>query len=200
MAVPATASNGGPAINHAGLGACLELELVSLSGPPGGTLGFWEPGQSQPSFSVPVGETAGTNRFELSENRGLAGADPYGLIEGRHFAVTQPGLYCLGFRAVDCSTNGPGGGPIHTPSPLYRVYLQAGVTAASVSPQGASATVLFGGEAARTFYLERSPVLGPSAAWQTVAGPLAGTSRLQTMTDPTAPAGQSFFRLRATTP
>ena len=30
MAVPATASNGGPANNHAGLGACLELELVSL--------------------------------------------------------------------------------------------------------------------------------------------------------------------------
>ena len=147
-----------------------------------------------------MGETAGTNRFELSENQGLPGADPYGFIEGRHLAVSKPGLYCLGVRAVDCSTNGPGAGPIHTPSPLYRVYLQAGVTAASVSRQGGSATVLFGGEAARTFYLERSSLLGPSAAWQTVAGPLSGTSRLQTITDPAAPAGQSFFRLRATTP
>ena len=200
MAVPATASSGGPAANHAALGACLELEFVSLSGPPGATLGFWEPGQSQPSFSLPVGEVAGTNRFELSESRGAPDADPYGFIEGRHLALSKPGLYCLGFRTVDCSTNGPGGGPIHTPSPLYRVYLQAGVTAASVSRQAGSATVLFGGEAARTFYLERSPVLGPSAAWQTVAGPLSGTSRLQTMADPAAPPGQSFFRLRATTP
>jgi hypothetical protein len=200
MAVPATASNGGPAINHAGLGARLELELVSLSGPPGASLGFWEPGQAQPSFSLRAGEVAATNRFVLTESDGAPDADPYGFIQGRHFAVSQPGLYCLGFRAVDNSTNGLGGGSIHTPSPLYQMYLQAGVTTAALSRQGGSATVLFGGEAARTFYLERSSVLGPSAAWQTVAGPFTGTSRLQTLTDPAAPAGQCFFRLRATTP
>jgi len=200
MAVPATASLGGPAANHAALGSCLELELVSLNGPPGASLGFWEAGQSQPCFTVPVGEAAGTNRFVLSESQGAPGADPYGCIQGRRFAVSQPGLYCLGFRAVDCSANGPGGGPIHIPSPLYRVYLQAGLTTASLSRQGASASVLFGGEATRTFYLERSLELGPSALWQTVAGPLTGTSRLQTITDPTAPAGRGFFRLRATKP
>ncbi len=200
MAVPATASNGGPASNHAALGSCLELELVSLNGPPGASLGFWEAGQAQPCFTVPVGEAAGTNRFVLSESQGAPGADPYGCIQGRRFAVSQPGLYCLGFRVADSSTNGPGGGPIHTPSPLYQVHFQAGLTLTSLSRQGASATALFGGEATRTFYLERSLELGPSALWQTVAGPLAGASRLQTLTDPAAPGGKGFFRVRATTP
>jgi hypothetical protein len=200
QAVPATASYGGPASNHACLGSCLDLELICLQGPPGASLSLWEPGQPQPCLSMPVGETGGTNRFVLSESQGAPGADPYGCIQGRHIAVNQPGLYCLGFRAVDSSTNGPGGGPIHVPSPLYQVYLQAGLTVTSLSPQGATATALFGGEAARTFYLERSLELGPSAFWQTVAGPLTGTSRLQTISDPAAPGGRSYFRLRATTP
>jgi hypothetical protein len=200
MAVPATASNGGPATSHASLGSCLELELVSLNGPPGASLGFWEPGQAQPRFSVPAGEAAGTNRILLSEGQGAPGADPYGCIQGRLFAVSQPGLYSLGFRVVDSSTNGPDGGPIHSPSPLYRVYLQAGLTIASLVRQGVSTTALFGGEAAKSFYLERSLTPGTSASWETVAGPLAGTGRLQRLTDPTGQAGQYFFRLRSTTP
>lgn len=200
MAVPATAANGGPADNHAALGSCLELELISLAGPAGASLAFWEAGESQPRFSLPAGEVAGTNRFVLSQCTGAPGDDPYGLIAGRHFAVSQPGLYCLGFRVVDTSTNGPGGGPIHTSSPLYRVHLQAGLTIASLSRASGSARALFGGEATRTFYLERSSTLGPSASWQTVAGPLTGSSRLQTLSDPTAAGGQAFFRLRATTP
>ena len=40
MAVPASASNGGPATNHAAPGSRLELEFVSLTGPPQGTLSF----------------------------------------------------------------------------------------------------------------------------------------------------------------
>jgi hypothetical protein len=176
------------------------LEVVSLSGPPGGSLGVWEPRQSLPCFSVAAGETAGTNRLVLSQNDGAPDSDPYGCIEGRHLAVNQPGLYCLGFRVIDTSTNGLGAGPTHTPSPVYQVYLQAGLTIASLRRQGAAATILFGGEAAKTFYLERGLALGQPGSWQTVAGPLSGACRLQTLTDPAAPSGPSFFRLRATTP
>jgi hypothetical protein len=197
VAVPACVSCGGPATNHAALGSCLELEVVSLTGPPQASLGLWEPGLAQPCFTLATGEAAGTNRIAVSQTRGTPTADPYGCVWGRHLAVTRPGLYCLGFRVVDTSTNGPGGGPVHTSSPLYQVYLQAGQTIASLSRQGASATARFGGEPARTFCLERSLTLGPSASWQTVAGPLAGTNRLQTLTDPTATGTKSFFRLRA---
>ncbi len=197
MAVPASVYCGGPAADHAALGSRLELELLSLSGPLQATLGLWEPGQAQPRFTLAAGETAGTNRVVVSQTSGAPAADPYGCIAGRHFALSRPGLYCLGFRVVDSSTNGPGGGPIHTPSPLHRVYLQAGMTIAALTRSGACATALFGGEPARTFYLERSLALGPTSSWQTVAGPLAGTNRLQTLTDAGATGTKSFFRLRA---
>jgi hypothetical protein len=200
VAVAATATNGGPVTDHAALGSCLELELVSLAGPSGGGLNFWEAGDTQARFNLPVGEVAGTNRFCLSESRGAAGADPYGRIQGRRFSLNQPGLYCLGFRLVDDSTNGPGGGPIHAPSELYHVYLQAGLTMASLTPQGPSVTASFGGELGRSFYLERAPALGPTPPWHTVAGPLTGASRLQTLTDSAAASAQSFYRLRVTVP
>ena len=144
-----------------------------------------------------TGEESGTNRVTVSQTKGTPTADPYGCVPGRYIAVSRPGLYCLGFRAVDSSTNGPGGGPVHTPSPLYQVYLQAGLTITSLSRQAASVTALFGGEPGKTFYLERSPTVGPAAEWQTVAGPLAGTNCLQTLTDPTATGTRNYFRLHA---
>ena len=58
---------------------------------------------------------------------------------------------------------------------------QAGSTIDSLARQGAAAQVSFRGELGKTFYLERSPVLGPAAAWQTVAGPLAGSDGPQTL-------------------
>lgn len=197
LAVPATDFCGGPASNSAAPGAHLELQLVSLAGPPQGALSFWEAGQSEPRFTLPTGALAATNRLVLSENSGAPQTDPYGYFQGRHFAVNRPGLYCLGCRVVDTSTNGPGGGPIHTPSPLYHVYLQAGLSIISLTRQGSSATALYGGEPGRTFWLERSSGFGPSASWQTVAGPVAGTNRLQTLTDPAAVGSANFYLLRA---
>jgi hypothetical protein len=200
VAVAATSTNGGPVTGHAALGSCLEVELVSLAGPARGRLNFWEAGDTQPRLTLPVGETAGTGRFCLSASQGAAGTDPYGWVRGRRFSFNEPGLYCLGFRLVDSSTNGPAGGPVHAPSEPYHVYLQAGLTLASLNPQGPSVTASFGGEPGRSFYLDRSPALGLTAAWQTVAGPLPGASRLQTLTDPTAPSGQGFYRLRTSVP
>ncbi len=197
VAVPATDANGGPAANHAAPGSCLELEFVSLSGPSEGNLGVWEPGQSLPAFRLAAGEAAGTNRLVLSQNCGAPGSDPYGCVQGRHLTLSQPGLYCLGFRVVDTSTNGTAGGPIHAPSLLYRVYLQAGLTVSSLTRDGQAMTVRFGGELGQRFFLERKSALGLSGPWQTVAGPLTGTNRLQTLTDPNAKDAQVLYRLRA---
>jgi hypothetical protein len=200
LVVPATEPNGGPADHHAAVGSCLAVQLVSLSGPPQASLGFWEAGDSQPRFTVPVDERAGTNRFEVSQGGDAADCDPFGFVQGRHFTVTQPGLYTLGFRLVDISTNGPGGGPIHVPSTNYSVYLQAGATLHSLSPGGNAWTAGFGGVPGLRFYLERSSVLGRDASWQVVAGPLTGTNRLQALTDATSPSPGTFYRLRAESP
>jgi hypothetical protein len=200
VAVPATASNGGPVTNHAALGSHMEMQLVSLAGPAQGSLSFWESGNMQPAITLAVGETAGTGRLVLTQNEGQPGCDPYGAIPGRHLAANRSGLYCLGFRIVDTSTNGPAGGPLHADSPLYFMYFQAGVTISQLTCQGTTAKAWFGGEPGKSFYLERCSSLGPTLLWETVAGPLTGASNLQSLTDPAIPNGLGLFRLRVTTP
>jgi hypothetical protein len=200
LAVPATAQNGGPAPSHAALGSCVELECVSLTGPEGGRVAFWQPGETQPLFQLAVGESGSAHRVCLSQNPGGPEADPYGQLSGRHFAASSPGLYCLGLRLVDSSTNGAAGGPIHAPSEIYYVYLQAGYRVHALTRSGSKLTAQFGGEPGKTFYLEHSAALDPWAAWKTVAGPLSGAARLQTLSDPGASSEAGFFRLRVTTP
>ena len=199
-ALPATPEHGGPVANHAALGACLAMQFVSLDGPAGAGLRVWEAGEAQPRLRLPVGEVAGLDYLHLSEGGGVPGSDPYGSIPGRHFSVDQPGLYRLGFRLLDTSTNGPAGGAIHAPSELYYVHLQAGFTLTALTSEGAAMTATFGGEAGTNFYLERTAALGADALWQRVAGPLSGMNRLQTLRDPAAPASQGFYRVRASVP
>ena len=200
MAVAATAANGGPCANHALVGSRLHLQFVSLEGPRGASLSCWEPGAGEPSFGLGTGEGNGTNCLCLSESEGAAGDDPFGFFGGRYLAANQPGLYCLSFRVVDVSTNGTGGTSVHQPSPVYQVYLQGGLTIKSLTKTATSAQVLFGGEPWKTFYLERSASLGQDALWQSVAGPLTGSAKFQTLTNAAPNGGSAFFRLRATSP
>ena len=199
MAVPATPDHAGPTNYHAAPGSRLVCQLVSLTGPPGAQLSFWEPAQSMPSFSLPVGTSEGTNCFCISTNQGEPACDPYGDVQGRRFAVTEPGLYRLGFQLIDSSSNGPGGGPIHAPSEMCFVYLQAGRLINSTTIQGTTVAISFGGESGRNFYLERTTALGPGAQWVPVAGPILGMDRLQFLADP-SPAPQGFYRLRGSVP
>jgi len=199
-ALPATEVHGGPLPGHAAQGACLELEMVSLDGPSGGQLRYWEPGETQARWALQLGGSGSSHRIRLSANEGHPGADPYGQVRGRLFTVDRAGLYRLGFRAVDVSTNGADSGPVHTPSDLYVMYLQAGLTVNSLVHQGAVATASFGGMPGTNFYLERAVRLGGSASWQAVAGPLRGMNRLQTLADFTAELGMHFYRVRTSMP
>jgi hypothetical protein len=200
LVVPATAACGGPEPNHASLGSCVEFQIVSLAGPIGASLSAWEAGASTPRFSVPVGTRGGTNRLCVSESQGQPDCDPYGFNQGRLLTVSQPGLYLLGFRLVDRCTNGSGGGPIHAPSEVHFLQFQAGLTISSMTKQGPTVTASFAGEPGRNFYLERASTLGSGASWQTVAGPVLGFDRLQSLKDAAGSAGQSFYRLRTSVP
>ncbi len=197
LAVPATLENGGPALSHAALGSCLEVQVVSLTGPPNSHLSVWETEAAQPRFTVDTGERAGAHRIPVSQNHALPGTDPYGCTQGWRLTVDRPGLYTLGFRLVDSSTNGPAGSPLHTPSDIYQIYLQAGVTMAWAEPQSQALTVTFGGQPGWQFTLESRPLLPPNALWQTVAGPLAGASCLQRLSAPMTAEPQQFYRLAA---
>jgi len=197
---PATESHGGPEPGHAALGACLELEILSLDGPVGGRLSFWEPGQQQPSFEIAAGRVNGGLRIRLSDNDATPGADPYGRNEENRFIADRAGLYRLGFRVVDVSANGPNGEPLHTASEVYHVYLQAGLTADSIVREGTAAITTFVGTPNANFYLERTAGFEGAGAWQTVAGPLRGMGRLQKLVDLNADGARHFYRLRTSVP
>ncbi len=199
-ALASTLDNGGPAPGHAAEGAFLQLQFVSMSGPAGGVFGVWaqdadDPSQSSELFALPVGTDAGTNLLALSESDGSPGADPYGHIHGRTFTATRPGLYTLGCRVIDTSTNGEAGGPIHSPSPLYRFYFQAGLTISSWQLNSNAFALKFGTATGRTYSVESTTNL-TAPNWTAFAGPFTGANHLQTA-GTNSTASTLFFRVRS---
>lgn len=198
-ALPATVDTGGPAFGHAAPGARLELVIRAVEGPAGGSFGFWESGGEFEgdtlTFATPVGVVNGVGQFPLSENLGEPGADPYGHIHGRLFSADLPGLYRVSFQIVDTSQNGPGGGPLHPPSEWHAMWFQAGITIASVSRQAGTTTLGAATRKGSTYVVEATPALGPVARWEVVAGPVAGTDRLETFTHQSGGEAM-YYRLR----
>jgi len=198
-ALAATVPNGGPIPGHAAFGAQIAAQVVSVAGPPGGSFAFWEgDGESDLgtiTFSVPVGTTNGSNYLLISENGGEPGTDPYGHIHGRQFTTSMPGTYIVGFRLIDVSANGTGGGPIHSPSEVLPVRFQAGLRIEGIQPLTNRVTVSFRSPPGISNLLEATTALA-SSNWLPAAAPLRGNNTLQTFTDTNAPFGNRFYRLR----
>lgn len=200
--LPATADNGGPDAHAALPGTRIEAVMVSLTGPEGGALSFWDSFDgffeaTEMTSTLRVGTTNGSQRFALSENDGSVGADPYGHIHGRKFSVDLPGRYTLGLRLVDASTNGHGGTPMHAPSDVAYFQFQAGLTLGPPRRFDGGIAFNFGSESGRTYVLETSGSVRPGAAWTTVGGPVAGTGGVVRIEVPSTPTDTAFFRLRA---
>lgn len=198
-ALSATDIGTGQLLGRALLGSRLAVQMVAVEGPPGGSVSFWNGDGENPgrtiTFSLPVGTAQATNGFVISENDGSPGSDPYGHIHGREFTTTLPGLYQVGFRLVDISTNGSGGGPLHSPSDILPILFQAGPTIEMLQPATNGIRVLFRSAPGVTNDLEASDdLLVPS--WQRVAGGLRGNGTLQYLTDPRPLTGSRMYRLR----
>ncbi len=188
-------------------GAQLWLVVRAVDGPRGGRWAFWEAGPDEGygtsiTFSYATGTTNGTNAFILSQTD--FAPNPYGHIHGRAFTGDKPGLYTVWVQLVDRSRAGPGGGPIHAPSPIYRFYYQAGTTIARLAKSPSQVTATFAtlnSNAARqySYYLEAAPTPEANTPWTTVAGPLRGNNRIGTLTALAGDPNQ-FYRLRVTSP
>lgn len=197
-ALAGTVPNGGPIPGHAAFGSEIAVQVVSVEGPPGGGFQFWEgDGESDLgniTFSVPVGAINGSNYFVVSENRGVQGSDPYGHIHGREFTTSKPGIYIVGFRLIDISTNGADGGPIQSPSDSLLVRFQAGTRIEKIQTFTNQVTVSFRSPPAISNVVEvATEISGP---WETTGNPLRGNNNLQTFTDTNGPAGNRYYRLR----
>ena len=207
-ALAATPPFGGPEPLAPAVGSVIEGVVETVSGPRGASLGFWETSVDEVdsttiSWSVPVGLNGGTNRIRVSESNGTSGSDPYGHRHGRLYSVTQPGFYQVSFRFVDASTNGPSGGPIHTPSDRFVLNLQAGVTLAGISSSTNGTAIVFGAPAnlpdtgagtATQYQLEVATTLGTQALWKAAGDVVVGDDHMHTNTVSAGPTAQ-FFRL-----
>jgi len=200
-AVPASEFLGGPVPGHALPGTHLEMRIVSVAGPAGGSFGFWEtPGGEQDgtelTFSLPVGTTDGTRSFPLSENSGLADEDPFGHFHGRKFTATLPGLYRVGSQAVDTAASGPDGGPLHTPSEVLTLNFQAGVTIASTRLTEAGLELTFATTTDKSHFINRALPTTATPVWTAVAGPFPGDGRMLTVGPLPTDEPAAWFRLR----
>jgi hypothetical protein len=199
-ALPATAAFGGPAPNAPALGSLLVFRMSLVSGPPGGRFVFWETNSTAltgPAISVGTGETA-TNFFRLSQTDGSPTADPFGHIHNRRFSATQPGIYQVGFQAIDVSTNGLGGGPIHTPSSVLPVWFQAGINIASVTKTNSAAAIIYGAVGNRNLIVDYSTNLAQTN-WTGLVTNL-GNDAFQIVHDLNAAEGERYYRVRVTLP
>lgn len=181
------------------VGSRIAVQVVSVTGPDGGSLQFWDAAGLQPgstiTFSTPVGTSGGTNCFVISENNGASDSDPYGHIHYRTFTTTLPGIYVVGFRLIDISTNGLGGGPIHTPSDLLTIRLQAGLRIEKFQGVTNRVTVSFRSPYAISNRLEATDsLLQPD--WQPVGGGVFGLGTLQSLSDTNIFQPARFYRLR----
>jgi hypothetical protein len=198
-ALPRAPANAGPDPAAAALGSFLRAKMACLEAPLGGQFAFWETGATNPTISLGAGETT-TNTWALSQNDGSPGSDPYGHIHGRRFTATKPGLYQVTFQVIDTSTNGSGGGPIHTASAELPVWFQAGVTVVSVEPDYEEGHVhlRFGARLGYTWQVEASGALGAPADWQPVGNPITGDDVfIQTIVEGN-PGPQRLYRVKGT--
>jgi hypothetical protein len=203
-ALPATAGFGGPYPNSALPGTKIYLEVTSVEGPPGGVFTFWQTRSNTPSFQVFSGTSESTNNWKLTDGSGRPGTDPYGHRHGRRFAVNLPGAYTVGFTLRDLGTNGPGGGPIHAPSLLYRMRFLAQPepftpppALGRVTPADGWLTCRLVSEPNEPHTLESSDDL---VVWRTIAQ-FETTNSVQTLLlSPISNAPASFFRVSRPSP
>lgn len=196
---PNTGRPTGQLLGRALFGSFVAVQVVSVDGPPGGSFAFWaedgeDPGPSI-TFSLPVGTTGATNWIIVSESNGAPNSNPYGHIHGRAFTTTLPGLYTVGFRLIDVSTNGVGGGPLHSPSDVFMMYFQAGPSVENIVKVSNGFRVNFRSAPGVTNVLEAADSPATNV-WTQVAGPLRGNSNLQFLTDTNPPGPARFYRLR----
>jgi hypothetical protein len=101
----------------------------------------------------------------------------------------------VGFRVIDLSTNGVGGGPIQSPSDILPVRFQAGLRIETIQTFTNRVTVSFRSPPAISNVLEATSAIG-SGTWLPVAGPLRGNNNLQFLTETNPPGVNRFYRLR----
>lgn len=193
---------------HAHTGAFIWVEITAVSGPPGGSFGFWDKGQSAeadvPTVSFAANQPTESYAFVVSGGFDAIDQDPHGHIHGREWTADKPGDYRVSFRFVDRSTTGPGGGPWHPPSEVFTFLFRAGpdFQPAMVRNPGGSVVLTWPSQMGTwddasqpgvVFTVLRSTSL--AGAWESIGTVPGTTAATATFTDDSPPQGKAFYRI-----
>ena len=197
----------------AAIGSYIVCEVLSVTGPAGGVLTFWEQGWRTPTFHFPVGASpiVGSNRFDVSDiatGAGLVDGDPAGKIPVRRFTVSTPGDYYMTCQLFDTSTNTAAGGPKHMPSDPITIKFSttldlAFTRIARITNASAAMTITFKQSALTNLVIQATTNLAVSN-WVTLSGPFTSAPAFNatttlSVTNPATMAAQ-FYRLRGVGP
>lgn len=166
-------------------GSLPRVQLLSVTGPAGGSFGFWETNALAPAWSRPAGWTSTESdrpSFVTYED-----GTGYGHIHGRLFTATHPGEYTVVFRAVDDSN-------ARTPSePKTVVFTVLATPPLSIQVQAGSSRLTFTSRADLSYDLQVSTTLAADD-WTTIDF-TNGTGGEIAFTDALADRPRVFYRL-----
>jgi hypothetical protein len=163
-----------------------QIELLSVSGPAGGSFAFWEVGATSPTWSRVAGWNSGQGgipSFPVVVN-----GDTH--AHGRAFTMDRPGNYTVTFRAVDA--NG-----IFSASANHTIVFRAQQPPPlSISIVDGQVNLSFTSRANFVYDLQRCEDLA-TGDWENVELHtfLDGDGSVIPMTDPIGRKRQAFYRL-----
>jgi len=162
------------------------IELISVSGPAGGSFGFWEVGALEPTWSRPSGWNEGQGNapgFDV-----VVGGD--GHAHGRAFTMDKPGDYTVRFRAVDSSGN------YAASANLTIVFRAQQPPQLSIGISGGNVSLSFSSRANLTYDLQVCTDL-QSGRWNGVEPHIfmRGDGGAKVLRDPVNQRPRAFYRL-----
>ncbi len=164
----------------------IRVAMVSVGGPPGGELSFWEVGGVTPAFTRPSGWTASPGdepAFEISEP-----GVPYGHIHGRAFTFSVSGTYTVAFRADDIAG-------VLASSELHVMTFRAlHPPQLTLRREGANVVLSFPSRLNLTYEIQATPDLR-AETWGTISAPIDGTGGLVEFSEPFGTSAERWFRL-----
>lgn len=163
----------------------VQIRLLSVSGPAGGSFSFWEAGAMVPTWTRPSGWSVGPgDQPTVSASEDSTG---YGHIHGRAFGFTTAGDYEVTFQAVDALGNHAAGLPFVVRFTVIQPPQLA------IRMEGSSIRLAFTGRANLIYDLQSSSTLAPGS-WTTI-DTLDGTGSVVEWTEPLGNRARVFYRL-----
>jgi len=159
------------------------IEIVSVTGPAGGSFAFWEVGATAPTWRQAAGWAGDGEVFPV-----ILGGDTH--VHGRAFTMDRPGTYTVTLRAVDAARR------FAASADKTITFLALQPPRLSIGVDGPNVTLSFISRANLTYDLQVCTDLA-TGEWSEVAPHvfMDGDGDVIGMNDPVAGRPRAFYRL-----